>query len=331
MKRLCVALLLIAAAANAQVVAGAGRNWLVAHDGRVEMFDAAGRRIWAADGVELPSVIAVGSDHAAVVDAFHNAVRIYDLGSGSGRQIQTGETPVDARFIGTDLFILDRDASRLERAGGGSVNVAADPAFMRVANGRIYVYSRLDGLVQEIDPATMRVARRVAIAPFASAFEADGKTGYLLYPREAKLRTFALATLKRGGDIAAGAVPVDLAIASRPNAITATRLVIADPSAKRVSIVEGSQSIAAAVARGFIRGLLGLGLFRPRSSQFPTGIDRVMTHGSITVAYDSTARTLYRVRGSKADVIAREIGPAAFAVGDGVVAIWRGGALHLMR
>jgi hypothetical protein len=331
MRRLFTLLLFVAAAANAQVVATAGRGYVVAHDDRVELFDEGARRIWTADGVDMPSGMAIGSDRVAVIDSFHNAVRIYDLANGRAERIATGETPVDARFVGRDLYVLDRDASRIERIGGGSLAVASDPAFMRVVNGRIYVYSRLDGIVQEIDSASMRVTRSVTLGPFASAFEMDGRTGYLLYPRDAKLRTFALATMRRGADIAAGAVPVDLAIASRSSALSASRLVIADPSAKRVSVVEGSQSIAAAVARGFIRGLLGLGLFRPRSSTFPTGVDRVATRGTITVAYDSTTKTLYRVKGSNGAPVARELGPDAFAIGDGVIAVWQNGALRLIR
>jgi hypothetical protein len=330
MKRILVLLMLISASANAQVVAAAGRDFIVAHDGRVERFDAAGRRLWSAEGPELPSTIAVGSDRALVLDAFHNETRVYELGSGRAERLTAGETPVDARFVGNDPFILDRDSARLQRAGGASIDVAPDPAFLRASNERLYVYSRLDGIVQEIDPVAFRVTRTLTIGSFASAFEIDGRTGYLLFPRDAKLRTFDLATFRRGSDIAAGAVPVGLAIASRANALSASRLVIADPSAKRVSIVEGSQSVAAAIARGFIRGLLGLGLFRPSGSQFPTGVDRVATRGSITVAYDSTTQTLYRMNGAKSALIARDIAPGAFAVGDGAIAVWQG-RLRLIR
>lgn len=331
MKRSLLLLLLIAASANAQVVATAGRNIVVAHDGRIELFDGNGRRIWTADGVAQPSRIAAGTDRVAVVDSFANEALVVDLATGRGQRSTTGETPVDARFIGRDLYVLDRDGNRVERIGGPSVSVAPDPAFMRVANGRLYVYSRLDGVIQEITPDTLRIARTVHVGPFASDFETDSRTGYLVYPRDAKLRTFSLATLERGPDIAAGVVPVDLAVTARENTLSASRLALADPSAKRVWIVEGSQSVARAVTRGFIRGLLGLGLFAPKSSDFPTGVDRVVSRGSITIAYDSTTRTLYRLKGSKGKIMAREIGPAAFAVRETGVAVWQNGALRLIR
>jgi hypothetical protein len=195
----------------------------------------------------------------------------------------------------------------------------------------LYVYSRLDGIVQEISPATLRIVREVRVAPFASDFELDARNGYLVYPQEAKLRTFALATMKRGGDIAAGVVPVDLAITSRANALSASKLALADPSAKRVWIVEGSESITQAVIRGFFRGLLGLGLFSPASSDFPSGVDRVAMRGSTSVAYDSTTQTLYRLKGSKGAMIAREVPPGGFAITDSGVAVWQNGALRLIH
>jgi hypothetical protein len=277
------------------------------------------------------------NDRIAVIDSLDNEIRF-----ARGERIRTGETPIDALFIDRDLYVLERDASRVERRAdspvgpgplesGPYVTVAPDPAFMRAANGVIYVYSRLDGIVQEISPKTMRVVRTVTLAPFASDFEIDGRTGYLVYPAEAKVRTFALESMKRGNDIAAGAVPVDLAVTSRSNALSASRLALADPSAKRVWIIEGEQSVAGAVARGFIRGLLGLGLFSPRSSDFPSGVDRVVSRGSTTIAYDTTTRTLYRLKGSKGQPIARDIAPEAFALTDSGVAFWQNGTLRLIR
>ncbi|HEX9162407.1 MAG TPA: hypothetical protein VF980_11925, partial [Thermoanaerobaculia bacterium] len=147
----------------------------------------------------------------------------------------------------------------------------------------------------------------------------------------AKLRTFSLDSMQRTADIATGAVPVDLAVTTKPNVLSASRLAIADPASKRVWVVEGSQSVARAFTRGFIRGLLGLGLFAPESSELPSGVDRVASRGAITVAYDSTTSTLYRISGSKPAVIAREVGPHAFAITDSAVAVWQAGRLRLIR
>jgi DNA-binding beta-propeller fold protein YncE len=330
MKRV-IFILFLASTTHAQVVATAGRNIVVAHDRRVEMFDAGANRLWSVEGVAQPSHIATGADRVAVIDSLANDVLVLDIATGRGQRMRTGETPVGALFIDRDLFVLDRDASRVERIGGDSIAVANDPAFMRASKGMLYVYSRLEGIVQEIDPSKMRVTRTITVAPFASDLELDATTGYLTDPAEGKLRTFSLATMRRGNDVSAGAVPVDLAVTSRANAISASRLAIADPSAKRVWIVEGPQSVAKAVSRGFIRGLLGLGLFAPKNSDFPSGVDRVASRGSMTVAYDSTTQTLYRLQGSKGSVIARDIAPDAFALTEGGVALWQNNGLRLIH
>ena len=330
MKRFLL-LIAFATTANAQLIATAGTSVVVAHDGRVELFDSTLKRVWSTEGLEHPTRIIAGRDRVAILDSFDNEVRLFELGSGRGERAPTSETPVDAAFIDRDLYVLDRDASRVERVGGSKVTVAQDPAFIRAANQMLFVYSRLDGVIQEIDPKAMRIIRTVTLSPFASDFEIAGGTGYLVYPHDAKLRTFALATLKRTGDIGAGVVPVDLAVTARANAVSASRLALADPSAKRVWIVEGEQSIASAISRGFLRGLLGLGLFSASVLDFPTGVDRVLSRGSITVAYDTTTRTLYRMKGSKGTIVARDIEPGAFAVTENAVAIWQNGAVRLIH
>jgi hypothetical protein len=331
MKRLAIAILFAAATASAQVVAMSGNDIVVAHDGIVERYDVSMKRVWSVNGVARPARIAVGNTSIAVIDSFANELRVLDLANGHNKQVTTGETPIDAIFIDRDLFVLDRDDRRLEKIGGASVSLAADPAFLRSANGMLYVYSRLDGIVQEISPITMRIARSVVLAPFASDFETDGRSGYLVYPQEARLRTFDLATMKRAGEIAAGVVPVDVAVTARANTLSASRLVLADPSAKRVWVVEGEKSVARAVTRGFLRGLLGLGLFAPASSEFPTGVDRVATRGSVTLAYDSTTQSLYRVKASKGTLIAHGVGPSAFAISNGTMVVWQNGALRLIH
>ena len=330
MKRFAI-LIFVATAAHAQVVARSGNDIVAAHDGVVERYDSAMKRVWSVPGVPHPTGLAVGTRSIAVIDAFANELRVLDLATGRGERVRTGETPIDAMFVDRELFVLDRDDNRLEKIGGASVPLAADPAFLRTSNGLLYVYSRLDGVVQEISSATMRVTRTVTLAPFASDFETDGRSGYLVYPQEARLRTFTLGTMIRSGDIPAGVVPVDLAVTSRSNGLSATRLALADPSAKRVWIVEGQESVARAVTRGFLRGLLGLGLFAPTSSEFPTGVDRVLSRGPMTVAYDSTTQTLYRIKGSKGAPIAHDVAPSAFAIDEGTVAVWQNGALSLIR
>jgi hypothetical protein len=257
-------------------------------------------------------------DRIAILDPVANQVRVVE-GHKTTLEAKTNETPIDAVFLGDDLFVLERDARTLSLAGTKkSVHVAQDPAFVRESNGRLYVYSRATGVVEEIT-RDLRIERRVTVAPFASDFEIIGKTGYLVFPAEAKLRTFSVPAMKTTGEIAAGVVPVDLASAGGIN------LAIADPSAKRVWIIEGAQSMTQAVARGFLRGLLGLGLTTNRQSQFPTGVDRVLTRGSLWIAYDSSSGTLYRFTKNSVTTLAKGVAPGTFVLTDEGVAVWEGG------
>ena len=275
------------------------------------------------------------NDRAAVIDALDNEVRIVDLTTRHGATITTGETPVDGIFINGALYILERDARALERIGTdgarASIEVAADPAFLRESNGALYVYSRREGVLQEIASAPFGIRRRVSVAPFASDLEVDRTSAYLVYPRRANVGVVTLATMQRAGTIDVGAVPVDLAIGSAGTALTARTLAIADPSGKRVWLIEGTQSISQAVARGFLRGLLGLGLFDTNGSNFPTGVDRVFARGSRWYAYDSSSRTLYRFTKEKSTVVAKNVGPASFTSGHDAVYVWDEAVRRLQR
>jgi hypothetical protein len=120
-------------------------------------------------------------------------------------------------------------------------------------------------------------------------------------------------------------VPVDLAVTSKT-------LAVADPSAKRVWIVEGPQSTSQAFTRGFLRGLLGLGLGANHSADFPTGVDRVVARGGRWIAYDSAGGALYRVEKTQSTLLAKHVAPEAFAVtADGAVVFWNDEVRRLQK
>ena len=285
----------------AQVVAATPKGAVVAHDRRIEL-----RGGWTAEGVENATSIVVGKDRVAVLDALNNEAVIAELATGKTTRVQTGETPVGGVFVGNELHVVTRDVGDFIRES--------------------YIYSRMTGTLTEIG-----TGRKVQVAPFASDFEIAGRTGYLVFPREAKIRTIDLASMKVTGAVSVGAVPVDLAFAGGGTAITARILAVADPSAKRVWLTEGTQSTLQAVARGFLRGFLGLGLFGSRSSQFPTGVDRVVIRDKVWVAYDTSSGTLYRFTKSKSSIIAKGIAPQAFAVTSDGVVYWKDGKLVAQR
>lgn len=320
MKRL-LAVLAFAVPTFAQVLVDTPRGVVVAHNERIRLEGG-----WDEEGVRNPTGIVASDERVAVLDALHDQVVIVELADGRLARYGTAATPIAAAFLGRELYVLCRDARVVQRMGGPRIDVAADPAFLAATNGRIYVYSRTTGVIEEIERD--RVTRRVTTAPFASDFEVSGNTGYLAFPREARLRTVDLATMTAGEPIDVGAVPVDIALAGGGTALTARVLAVADPSAKRIWLTEGRQSTGKAIARGFLRGFLGLGLFGNRSSEFPTGVDRVVARGGRWIAYDSSSGTLYRFDRRKSSVIAQGIAPKAFALTAGGVAYWQNGRVH---
>lgn len=314
-------LLMLALPVFAQSVASTPRGVLVAHDNVIEL-----QGKWKTDGVSSPGVIASSETRAAVLDPIHNRVAIVDLATGRTTFAKTAETPVAAAFAGNDLLIVDRDAHVIEK-NGPRIELAPDPEFLSVKGNKAYVYSRIDGALQEIGIEPFALLRTVTVKPFASSMQCDAKNAYLVYPREGRVRVVDLAKMQDAGEFRVGSVPTDIAIAGDPTALTASRLAIADPSAKRVWLVEGRQTSMQAFTRGFLRGLLGLGLFGGTDSQFPTGVDRVIARGSRWLAFDSSTGTLYDVTKKEAIVLARGLSPHAFALTPEGVAYWQNGTL----
>jgi hypothetical protein len=313
----------------AQSIAATAHGFVVAHDNRVDLYDEAGRSVvWSVNGVAHPTAIITSGDHAAVVDALANEVAILDCANHHAILTSTGETPIDGVFVYGDLYLLERDARAVERftpnGGRTSIRTAADPAFLTAGNDHVYVYARLGGELEEISIEPFAVRRTVSVPPFASDLESDARNVYLVYPRGAKLATISLTTMTSSLS-SVGAVPIDLAFEG-------SNVAVADPSAKRVWIVEGAQSFSQAFARGFLRGLFGTGSARRNGNRdFPTGVDRVIVRDGRWFAYDSASGTLYAVIKSKSSLIAKDIGPRQFAIAAHGVFIWDDAVRRLQK
>lgn len=303
----------------AAAIAVTPRGTVVAHEGAIELWAGLSSPAWRANGVANPSLVVANDQQAAAIDPLANEAAIADLATGRSTIAKTGETPIDALFAGRELYILNRDSATLQR-GSASIAVAKDPAFLRESRGVLYVYSRRDGVLQEITTNPFAIRRTLAAGAFASDMQLDANYAYLTYPRAGKLIIVDLRNMKPYGEQKVGAVPVSVAVMGRT-------IAVADPSAKRVWMIEGAQSFSQAVTRGFLRGLLGLGLNMNRNSDFPTGVDRVIARGSSWFAYDSSSGTLYR----SSRPIAQSIAPHAFALTANGVVWWDETALRLHK
>jgi len=306
----------------AQSVASTSRGVIVAHDNVIEL-----QGKWKTEGVSAPGAIAVSDTRTAVLDPIHDRVAVVVLVDGRTTFATTLSTPIAAAFAGNDLLVVDRDAGVIEKIGGGKIQLARDPEFLAVTGSHAYVYSRVDGALQEIGIEPFALLRTIQVDPFASAMQCDTRTAYLTYPRAGRIKIVDLEKMERQGEITIGELPIDIAISGGPTALTASRLAVADPVAKRVWLVEGRQSTAQAFARGFIRGMLGLGVFGRNDKQFPTGVDRVVARGSGWLAFDSSTGTLYDITKRNTTVLARGLAPHAFALTPEGVAWWQSGTL----
>lgn len=291
-------------AAAAEISHSPARNiTVVAEASTVSGWDAAGRRIWSSKGVATPTAIVTGASHGAVLDALRDEVVIFDLAGGSARSHTVTGGPTEALFLGETLFVLAAESGEVVRVGRDGQRrfaVGREPAFIRAEGDRLLVYSRVDGTLTLLDAERLRPDSRLQLEPFASDLETDGRYGYLTYPRSAQVIAFTLEPLRESERFRVGAVPVDLAIVGKRSAMTAAQVAVADPSSKRIWREEGSQSMTAATVRGVVRGLIGLGLYAPKSAEFPTGVDRVWSAGRKLYAYDSVSSTLFLVSGKKA-------------------------------
>ncbi len=295
----------------AQSVASTPRGVLVAHDHVIELYGK-----WKTDGVSAPGAIAVSAARAAVLDPIHDRVAIVDLENGRTTFAHTKSTPVAAAFAGNDLLVLDRDAHAIEKIGRGeAIELGADPEFLSVAGNRAYVYSRIDGALQEIGIEPFALLRTIRIAPFASAMQCDAKSAYLAYRLENRVHVVDLDKMQDAGDFRVGS-PMDIAVVG-------AQLAIAGPVGGRVRLIAGRES----TSHAFVRGLLGIGGFREKETIFPGGVDRVVALGGRWLAFDSSTGTLYSATKNGTIVLARGLAPHSFALTPEGVAYWQNGTL----
>jgi len=319
-------LLFASISARADVVMGwaaASGTILVAHDGKIEAFDrSGGRMLWSAKGLATPSAMVVSADGkgAAILDAFADRVALFSVAGGPVRFHDTPNTPVAAAFFGHDLWVVLRDRSRVRRiteeGAETDVAVALDPALIAVSDKFVYVYSRADGLLQEIDPQSAQVTRSVQTGIAGSDLEIrvtgreaprgepSGGSAYLCLPN-GKIEVIRLA-LMESGQIRLGASPIDLALVPPNDSLPWTEgtALIADP---------GKPALHTATD-----------LRRTTPIRTPTPVDRITITSTGAFAFDSNSGTLYRVHEKTLTAVASGLTATSFVVTKNGVFRWDG-------
>ena len=271
---------------------GATGTIVVAHDGLIEGFDRSGQKqLWSAEGLASPSAIITSSDGKtmAVLDGFSDGVAIVSVADGTVELHEAPSTPVAAAFFGPDVWIVLRDQPRVLRITPDGeeteVAVALDPALITVSDQFVYVYSRPEGLLQEIDPKSAQVTRSLAIGTAGSDLEIrlpipGGKPGAMAFLcRPAHGMVVAIDIIPwESREMNAGVAPIDLLIIPLGSqlSIDPGMSVIADP---------GQQALLLSSQPGAGRGPL----------RQPTATDRLTVTAAGLFAFDSNSGTVYRV------------------------------------
>jgi hypothetical protein len=312
------------------IVADGERNVVEAHDGTTGIL----RWTVPADGLEVPRIATgAGSGRAVVLDPASDRVLVVDTADGRSWQHQVEGTPIEAVASRDGVYVLARDSGRLVRIVDETMTSVAgsggDATFLRFSSGDFYVYRRTAGALDRYGP-DLSPAGMLAVPPFASAMQFDGDRAWLAYPQRGTILSVMLPGMTLEGEVRVGGAPVDLAIAARADALTATRLLIADPSLRVVWTTEGLQSMGRAIARGFLRGLLGLGLYRDRALEVPTPVDRVFVAGNTRFGLDSVSGTLYRLERRSAVPVARDVCTSCLVSDGESLFVWTGSQFSVL-
>lgn len=285
--------------------------------------------------VELPfapTLAAANRGRFLFADAIADRAVLVERSGVVVKQFATGTTPVRAVPFRDGFLILTRDDASLAfvASDGGmqQIDVPQGAALVETNGNVAFIYSPITGELVNLDPS-LRITSRMKSSPGASDLEIAGNYVYLVHAKRGEIHAHDAATLKFLERVSAGAVPVDVEAIGDRTALGAGTLLIADPSSKRVWREEGSQSELEAFSRGFLRGVLGLGLYTPRSSEMPAGADRLMQSGSEVFALDSSSGALYHVGRKSVTRVATGVAwQSIVADGEGRVLLARGNGVE---
>ena len=301
---------------------------VVAHDGRVEGFDRSGeKRLWIANGLATPSAIVVSADgrSAAILDGFADCVAIVSIADGAVVLHETPGTPVAATFFGRDVWIALRDRNRVIRitpkGEKTEVAVALDPALIGASDKFVYVYSRVHGLLQEIDPRSAEVTRNADVGSAGSdleiqppkRFENPGPVAYLCRPMRGSIEFIDLVKME-SHEVHVGDAPVDLLFVRLGSKLSIDPFtgVMADPG--KQALLESKEP----------------GTAKANVISLPAPVDRLFAAGAGLFALDSSSGTVYRIDGRNAMKIASGLTATSFVPTDEALFTWdaKSGRLH---
>lgn len=292
---------------------------VVAHDGQIEGFDRTGeKKLWSAAGLSTPSSIVFSPDGtaAAILDGYADRVAILSVADGKVALHDTRATPVAAAYFEKDVWIVLRDRSRVLRiAPDGketTVTVGIDPALIAVSDQFVYVYSRAEGLVHEIDPKSAQVTRSKPFGTAASDFEIRmprtgeraGGVGYLCRPERGMIVTIDLVAFESSEVKFGLTAPFDVMFVPLGAKLSL------DPFTA-VLVDAGKPALMTAKDPGVGHRIT-----------LPTPASRVMVSGAGVLAYDNETGSVYRMEGRAFTKVASGMTATSFVGTEEAIFTW---------
>lgn len=321
-----VALLLSVGAARADVAMAWSQSVgtiVVAHPKVIEGFDRSGeKKLWSREGLVSPSAIVTSRDGnvVAILDGFNDQIALVTVANGEVALHETPGTPVAAAFFEREAWVTLRDRSRVLRITPDGVvtefEVAMDPALIAASDLFVFVYSRAEGLLQEIDPKSGQVTRSLLLGAGGTdleirpprPFDPPGATAYLCRPTAGRIVVVNLNKMElqeRG----LGAAPSDLTfveLGAQLLSFDPGTSVIADPVKEALHIAHNPNLP---------------GKTSEATSQ-PTPVDRVVVTGAGLFAFDSGNGILYRIERRATTKVASGLTATSFVPTDEVLFTW---------
>lgn len=295
---MCVAL---PAVAESFVALGGGTA-AVANAGKIELRDRSNELIGLWKGPSEPVGLARSADGSIIATATRDG-NVYTVRSRELTITSTGLSITGLLYADDLLWVLDGYTGDLIRGDGETFEQVArlgpDSALMRHGSGSIYVAARGSAELVRLDSTTGVILARVPIPAQVADMELDGEAIYLALPQRGEILVLGAEDLEKREQFRLGSAPVDLARGSRGTALTAGLIWVADPVLGAVIGEERSQSMSAAVSRGFLRGVLGIGTARADVRKLPGRPSRVVRSGAGVVAQELTTGVLWRIEGNR--------------------------------
>lgn len=299
---------------------GEGRAW-IAREGRIEEWTRNGlSQSW--EGPALPAAM-LHQGNRTIVSGIDGELVVVDHHSGVASSVQLQQTVTEMIATPHGVVLLEGASGEIhllrEHEAAPLTSAGADAADGRYADGSLYLYSRAQRTISRVslDDGSSVIAPLSAVP---SDLEVDQSGVYVTYPEEGAVEVFDRISLASRERFRIGSAPVDLALASSSSLASGGSFVVADPAAGAVIRDERSRSVVSSFLRGFLRGLLGIGLARAEVFR-PDGRPDHVRVGRSVWAQDSASGKIWRIDGKQIAEIG--IAPAgAFAVSERDSAAW---------